>query len=68
MIILKMLSYSTPFIKFYAEMETMFGSGIAIGRFAHGSNKPLGVSFIQADSAAGRMEGTSVNQGGDEKD
>ena len=63
-----MLSYSTPSIKFYAEMETTFGSGIAIGRFAHGSNKPLGVSFIQADSAAGRMEGTSVNQGGDEKD
>jgi hypothetical protein len=48
-------------------MKTIFGSGMATGRFAHGSNKPLGQSFIEADSAAGRMEGTSVNQGGDDE-
>jgi hypothetical protein len=41
-----MLSYSTPSIKFYVEMEIIFGSDMATGRFAHGSNKPLGVSFI----------------------
>ena len=45
---------NTP-IRFYTEMETLFGSTLATGRFALGSNEPLGVN--NADSVATKLEG-----------
>ncbi|CAD6226689.1 unnamed protein product [Miscanthus lutarioriparius] len=58
---------NTP-IRFYDEMETIFGSACATRRFAVGSNEPLGVSSNTTDIAAGKMEGTFGHQQlGDEK-
>ncbi|CAN6315498.1 unnamed protein product [Urochloa humidicola] len=45
---------NTP-IRFYTEMETLFGSTLATGRFALGSNEPLGVN--KADSVGAKLEG-----------
>jgi hypothetical protein len=45
---------NTPII-FYTEMETIFGSSMATGRFALGSSEPLGVN--NADSVAAKIEG-----------
>ena len=45
---------NTP-IRFYTEMETLFASTLATGRFALGSNEPLGVN--NADSVAAKLEG-----------
>ncbi|CAD6233575.1 unnamed protein product [Miscanthus lutarioriparius] len=45
---------NTP-IKFYTEMETIFSSSMATGRFSLGSSEPLGVN--QADNVAGKIEG-----------
>ena len=55
-------------IRFYEEMETIFGSTCATKRFAVGSNESLGVSSNTTDTAAGKMEGTFGHQLlGDEK-
>ena len=48
---------NTP-IRFCDEMETIFGSSTATGRFAFGSNEPLGVNCNTTNTAAGKMEGT----------
>jgi len=40
---------NTP-LRFYDEMQTIFGSGMATSRFVFGSNEPLGVNSYQADS------------------
>ncbi|CAO1945313.1 unnamed protein product [Urochloa humidicola] len=45
---------NTP-IRFYVEMEAIFGSTLATGRFALGSSAPLGVN--NADSVAAKIEG-----------
>jgi hypothetical protein len=45
---------NTP-IRFYSEMEAIFGSTLATGRFAVGSNQPLGVN--KSDSFAAKLEG-----------
>ena len=45
---------NTP-IRFYTKMETLFASTLATGRFALGSNEPLGVN--NADSVAAKLEG-----------
>jgi hypothetical protein len=45
---------NTP-IRFYSEMEAIFGSTLATGRFAVGSNQPLGVN--KSDSVAAKLEG-----------
>ncbi|CAD6240681.1 unnamed protein product [Miscanthus lutarioriparius] len=45
---------NTP-IRFYTEMETIFGSSMATGRFALGSSEPLGVNNV--DSVAAKIEG-----------
>ncbi|CAD6213632.1 unnamed protein product [Miscanthus lutarioriparius] len=45
---------NTP-IRFYTEMETIFGSSMAIGRFALGSSEPLRVNHV--DSVAANIEG-----------
>jgi len=57
---------NTP-IRFYDEMDTIFGSTSATRRFAVGSNEPLGVSNNIIDTTAGKMEGTFGHQLGDEK-
>ena len=44
---------NTP-IRFYKEMEALFGSTLATGRFALGSNEPLGVN--NADSVVAKLE------------
>ena len=48
---------NTP-IRFYFELETLFGSTLATGRFALGSNEPLGVN--KADSLTVKLEKDSV--------
>jgi hypothetical protein len=45
-------------IRFYFELETLFGSTLATGRFALGSNEPLGVN--KADSLTVKLEEESV--------
>jgi hypothetical protein len=45
---------NTP-IRFYLEMESIFGSTLTTGRFALGSNAPLGVN--NAASVAAKIEG-----------
>ncbi|CAN6239056.1 unnamed protein product [Urochloa humidicola] len=45
---------NTP-IRFYSEMETLFGSTLATSRFALGSNQSLGVK--KSDSVAAKLEG-----------
>ncbi|CAD6273322.1 unnamed protein product [Miscanthus lutarioriparius] len=45
---------NTP-IRFYTEMENIFSSAMATGRYALGSSEPLGVH--QADSVAANIEG-----------
>jgi len=57
---------NTP-IRFYDEMETIFGSTCATRRFVVGSNEPLGVNSNTTDTAVGKMEGTFGHQLGDEK-
>ena len=57
---------NTP-IRFYDEMDTIFGSTTTTGRFAVGSNEPLGVNSNTTDTAVGKMEGTFWHQLGDEK-
>ncbi|CAN6196364.1 unnamed protein product [Urochloa humidicola] len=49
---------NTP-IRFYVEMECIFGSTLATGRFALGSNAPLGVN--NADSVAAKIEGADFS-------
>jgi hypothetical protein len=44
-------------IRFYGEMEAIFGHSMATGRYAIGSGEPLGVN--QADSQAAKVEGDS---------
>ena len=51
---------NTP-IRFYKEMEALFGSTLATGRFALGSNEPLGVN--NADSVAAKLEGQDFSCG-----
>ena len=48
-------------------MQTIFGSGMAIGRFAVGSNEPLGVNSYQANSGLGMVEGSHGNHGARDK-
>ena len=57
---------NTP-IRFYDEMETIFGSSTTTGRFAVGSNEPLGVSSNTTDTVVGKMGGTFGHQLGYEK-
>jgi hypothetical protein len=45
---------NTP-LRFYSEMLAIFGSTLATGRFALGSNEPLGVN--NADSVAAKIKG-----------
>ncbi|CAO2152248.1 unnamed protein product [Urochloa humidicola] len=45
---------NTP-IRFYTEMETLFGSTLATDWFALGSNQPLGVN--NSDSVAAKLKG-----------
>jgi hypothetical protein len=45
---------NTP-IRFYTEIQTIFGSTLATGRFALSSSAPLGVKT--ADSVATKVEG-----------
>jgi len=52
---------NTP-IRFYDEMETIFGSTCATRRFVVGSNEPLGVSSNITNTTAGKMEGTFGHQ------
>jgi hypothetical protein len=59
-----MLSLNTMF---YDEMETIFGSTKATGRFAVGSNEPQGLNSNTTNTAAGKMGGTFGHQLGDEK-
>jgi hypothetical protein len=44
-------------IRFYSEMEAIFGHSIATGRYNVSSGEPLGVN--QADSQAAKVEGDS---------
>jgi len=55
------------FLRFYDEMQTIFGSGMATGRYSLGSNEALGVNSNHADSGLGKMEGTVGNLGAEEK-
>ncbi|CAD6270045.1 unnamed protein product [Miscanthus lutarioriparius] len=57
---------NTP-IRFYDQMEAIFGGSMAIERFALGSNEALGVNSNTIDSAAGKMVDTFVGQQVDEK-
>ena len=57
---------NTP-LKFYDEMEAIFGNGMATDRFVVGSNEALGVNSYQADSGLGKVEGPLGNNGGVEK-
>jgi hypothetical protein len=45
-------------IRFYIEMEAIFGHGMATGRFAQGSGDALGVKG--EDSVAAKAEGTHI--------
>ena len=58
---------NTP-IRFYDEIETIFGSTCVTRRFAIGSNEPLEVSSNTTDTVVGKMGGTFGHQQlGDEK-
>ena len=57
---------NTP-LRFYDEMHAIFGSGMATGRFAVGSNEALGVNSYQADSGLGKVEGSHGNHAAREK-
>jgi hypothetical protein len=48
-------------------MQTIFGSGMATGRFAIGSNEPLGVNSCQADSGLGKVKGSHGNHAARDK-
>jgi hypothetical protein len=48
-------------------MQAIFGSGMATGRFAVGSNETLGVNSYQPDSGLGKVKGPLGNHGGVEK-
>jgi hypothetical protein len=48
---------NTP-IRFYFELETLFGSSLTTGRFALGSNEPLGVNKVE--SVAAKLEADCV--------
>ena len=52
-------------IRFYLEMEAIFGHAMATGRFALGSGEALGVN--QTDSVAAKAEGTAFNNCCEEK-
>ena len=60
-----MLNSSTPPIRFYTKMETIFGSSVAIGWFALGSSEPLGVNHV--DSVATKIEGHGFTTAADVK-
>ena len=47
-------------IRFYTEMEAIFGHSMATGRFALGSGEPLGAN--QSDNVAATAEGTAFNK------
>ncbi|CAD6333663.1 unnamed protein product [Miscanthus lutarioriparius] len=57
---------NTP-LRFYDEMQTIFSNGMTTGRFAVGSNGPLGVNSYQADSGLGKVEGSYGNHAAREK-
>jgi hypothetical protein len=57
---------NTP-LRFYDEMQTIFGSGVATYKFAIGSNEPLGVNSYQANSGLGKVEGSYGNHGARDK-
>jgi hypothetical protein len=57
---------NTP-LRFYDEMQTIFGSGMATGRFVVGSNEPLGMKFYQANSGLGKVEGSHGNHAARDK-
>jgi hypothetical protein len=46
---------------FYDEMQTIFGSGMATGKFVVGPNEPLGDNSYRADSGLGKVEGLHGN-------
>ena len=48
-------------------MQTIFGSGMATGRYSLGSNEALGVNSNHADSGLGKMEGLVGNLGAEKK-
>ena len=48
-------------------MQTIFSNGMTTGRFAVGSNGPLGVNSYQADSGLGKVEGLHGNHAAREK-
>ncbi|CAD6231174.1 unnamed protein product [Miscanthus lutarioriparius] len=52
-------------IRFYIEMEAIFGHAMAIGRFAQGFGEALGVNH--ADSVAAKAKGTAFNNAYEEK-
>ncbi|CAD6336352.1 unnamed protein product [Miscanthus lutarioriparius] len=52
-------------IRFYSEMEAIFGHSMAIGRYALGSGEALGVN--QADSAVAKVEGSVFHYVPEEK-
>ena len=49
----------TP-IRFYEQMETIFGSFMATGRFSLGSNEALGVNNNTIDTSAWKMLGGHI--------
>ncbi|CAD6203983.1 unnamed protein product [Miscanthus lutarioriparius] len=55
---------NTP-IRFYTEIETIFSSDMATGRYALGSSEPLGVN--QANSVAAKIEGHGFTSATDVK-
>ena len=57
---------NTP-IRFYYQMETIFGSGMATGRHALGSNEPQGVNTNHGDSGMGKIAGNFGNHVPDDK-
>ena len=57
---------NTP-LRFYDEMQAIFGSGMATSRFAVGSNEALGVNSYQVDNGLEKVEGPLGNHGGVEK-
>jgi hypothetical protein len=57
---------NTP-MRFYDKMQAIFGSGMATGKFAVGSNETLGVNSYQGDSGLGKVKGPLGNHGGVEK-
>jgi hypothetical protein len=58
----KFLNYP---IRFYTEMEAIFGGALATGKHALGSGESLGPN--KNDSVAAKVEGTSFKYASDEK-